>query len=310
MPLRYYEPSASDMVSGELKFSVPAIIDQAFSEWSAAACGPLQFERAFEKEQADIICTSRLAARTSNTRKQQVGIPSRSITRKTQPLINRDSRYTFIGDWQLVKPKSTDRQAVNKEKTVLSTVTHKATIEQWIAPPAVKAPIFMPTKDCDYTRLESGLDLVSGAVLVRTSSEPAFITTTLDHKRIKTRIGSGALALISHVDGKPFVLNLTDRCCGSVVVSIASEGERIRKYSLATGEVIELHKSDEKPFTTHVSAKILLNEAVTNSMGLQLARCHYLSVVRRFNLDRALHKNELQRVLKTAAALAFVAPSK
>mgnify|MGYP003384626058 CR=1 FL=1 len=238
--------------------------------------------------------------------KQQLGLDGTkaSASSKTVALIERDPRYQFSGDWLLLNQTAASSQTAPTAKT--SDGKHTARAEQWVALAKQKAPAFMPTSGAEYCQKDNQLILSSGAVLVRPGREAIFLTTFVDGQKLSVKIASGALALISIIDGKPVVLNLTDRCCSSVVVTLPECLYQTQKVSLSAGEMLELHHRGDKPFTSYLCSKIISQEKLAADIDMQLSRCHYLSAMRRYNIDHALEKPELNRVLKTAAALAHI----
>jgi len=235
--------------------------------------------------------------------KEQLGIPG-SKPAKQVTLIARDSRYQFSGDWISFAPGLAAKSPSNETHAA---GRHEGRIEQWDIVGKSKTAAFMPTKDAVYDNQGAELSLESGAVLVRAETEPAFVNLTLDGHKITVRVTTG-LALVANLDNKPVILNLTDRCCGAVAVYLPQAYGQRHKLNLAVGEIVEVHRKDDKPFTTYVSSKVLTKQELSESHHVQISRCHYLSALRRYNLDKALQKDDLHRVLKTAAALAYVNP--
>lgn len=228
---------------------------------------------------------------------------------QSTPLIARDTRFDFGGDWIPFagsEPDATQTNAAAESKN--SSAKHSVKIEKWVPASKSRAPLFMATSGAAYVNTADHLTLKSGAVIVRAGSEAVTVNIVHNGQNLTVKISSDALALISNFDDKPIVLNLTDRCCGAVVVTTKGEKTEDVRISLGVGEMFEMHQHCDKPFTTYLASKVISNKAAGNGLSYQLTRCHYLSVIRRFNLDKSLQKNDLSRVLKTAAALAHVNP--
>lgn len=235
--------------------------------------------------------------------KAQLSIPGKAFKGARHQLIARDPRFSFTGDWQpLLDSNNHESQPEGKS----TNNTHVGKVEQWDVGKGDDAPLFMPTAQTNYQINGNELVLSSGAVLVRADHRAAFVTVHIDGKKISVRVING-LAFVANVDGKPVILNLTDRCCGAVVAYLPGESGH-HKVNLGVGEIFEIHHKDDKPFTTYVSSKVLTHQQLSSGLHLQVSRCHYLSAMHRYNLDKALKKNDLHRVLKTAAALACVNP--
>ncbi|MBX9685228.1 MAG: hypothetical protein K2X27_00925, partial [Candidatus Obscuribacterales bacterium] len=234
---------------------------------------------------------------------EQLRVPAKQKSKTSNTLIARDPRFEFSRNWIPLLESPASR---HKDETD-SNGRHIAKVEHWDFAKKAKSTLFMPTEDAVFKLSHNQISLESGAVLVRAEKEAALVHSKISGHPFSVRVAAGALALISNVDGKPFVINLTDRCCGAVVATLpGSEGQR--KLSLAVGEIIELFEEHEEPFSTYISSKIIANEKLHLTTKLQLGKCHYTSAMRRYNLDRALEKTDMDRVLKTAAAMVYVNP--
>lgn len=222
-------------------------------------------------------------------------------------LIARDSRYDFSGDWLPFKENPADQKQA-AAPSGQNSIKHTLNVEKWVVSTRYKSPLFMASRGTDYTRGVNELTVTSGSVIVRAGSEPVTVFISHNGNKIPVKISSDALALVSVLDDKPIVLNLTDRCCGAVVVQLPSDKPDQSRLSLGVGEMFELHANHDKPFSTYLASHIIEKKDAGNEQSYQLTRCHYLSVIRRFNLDKSLDRGDLSRVLKTAAALAHVNP--
>lgn len=230
-------------------------------------------------------------------------------SKSQQPaLIARDPRFDFNGEW--IPFAGSEPENTAQEAPGAPAPKHSVRIEKWVASGKGKTPVFMAASQSAYLNTADQLTLKSGAVIVRAGSGPVTVHVVHNGQRFSVKISSDALALISNFDDKPIVLNLTDRCCGAVVVMTKNERAEDTRISLSVGEMFEIHPDSHKPFTTYLASNILTRKAAGDGLSYQLTRCHYLSVIRRFNLDKTLQKNDLTRVLKTAAALAHVNPGK
>lgn len=248
-----------------------------------------------------------LAGSLGNSRgiKEQLHLP-KSKSDKAATLIARDSRFQFSGEWI---PFVTNSLPLGKsaEKLEHTTTRHEGKVEHWAIADKSKMPVFMPTDEANYEKRVNELVLNSGGILIRSYLEPARVSLSIDGKKLSIVVTAG-LALVSTLDNKPVILNLTDRCCGAVAAWLPTKNGDQQKVQLGVGELVEIHKKDDKPFTTYLSSKVLTNQELSERHNVQVGRCHYLSVIRRYNLDRALKKSDLDKVLKTAAAMAYINP--
>lgn len=169
-------------------------------------------------------------------------------------------------------------------------------------------PVFMPTVSATFSKIDDGhLTLHDGAVLVRAGDRPVYVSTKLCHGQVVTCITKGAIALISAFDEKPTILNLTDRRCGAVFVYLPLEhANNTRSLSMKAGEIAEAYKLETKPTSYLVSSRIDINERIGPHCGLLVSQCHYIRAMKKFNLIAALPRNEFERIIKTAAAVAHV----
>ena len=152
---------------------------------------------------------------------------------------------------------------------------------------------------------EEELVIESGAVLFKAGPRP--VVVTLGEKGVSVRVGGGALALMSAFDGRPFVVNLTDRCCGSCVVELRGRAGRPLAVSVAPGELGEV-VSGSPASGGLVGKGVVFRRQLADGHAFELYRLDYGRTLRRYRLSRWLPRQDLERVLKTAAALAFVRP--
>jgi len=216
----------------------------------------------------------------------------------------KDPRFVFVGKWL---PFASN--AVASPVSPVALVTHAGADQQ--SATAVKLgasePAFMPTKDASYTQKNNDhLRLSDGAVLVRAGKWPVYVSTSLDGQDVVTRIAGGSLVLVSAFDGKPTVLNLTDKSLGDVTMTLpTNEGAGSRSIHPKPGQIAEAYKLDCQPTSNIVATRIDLNQRLSDQYGLLVCQCHYLRALKKFNLVATLPKGEMQRVLKTAAAVGY-----
>lgn len=230
-------------------------------------------------------------------------------------LTAKDPRFQFSGEWILF---SADYSASLQNSSPYKPVGFAANsqpvmklgrIERTeVAKPDLSEPAFMPTVDAEYSKVnDEHLVLRDGAVLVRAGDRPVFVSTKLCDEQVVTRIAGGSIAMVSAFDQHPTILNLTDRCCGAVIAYLPSnEKNKTQSITIKAGQIAEAYKLDSKPTSNLVSTRIDVNTAIGSHCGLLVSQCHYIRALKKFNLVAFLPESDLNRVLKTAAAVQYV----
>lgn len=224
-----------------------------------------------------------------------------------------DQRYQYTGVWL---PFASDYQGHPEDDAGGSTQpsptqsnVHQGRVVHTESPPAKPTDAtFMPTENADYSKVhDEHLSLHTGAVLVRAGIRPVFVSVDVHGEKHIVRIAGGAIALISAFDGKAVVVNLTDKCCGALVLYVPTK-EKLKQHSIGikTGQIAEVYAPAQEPNSNLVATKIDYHRRLESGSGVILTQCHYVRTLKKFNLLSVLGKNDLNRVLKTAAAIAHV----
>ena len=167
----------------------------------------------------------------------------------------------------------------------------------------------MPTRDAEFSKIhDKHLNLVDGAILVRAGKEPVEISTTVHGHKVNTKIGGGAIMMVSSFDGKTTLLHLTDKCSGSILSSMPTERKDLKVIALAPGQVAEVYGVQDKPTSNLVATKVHLNERLSEERALLVSQCNYVRALKKFNLVTVMHKDDKARILKTAAAINYIKP--
>lgn len=226
-----------------------------------------------------------------------------------------DSRYQFTGKWM---PFSAEYSASALEESPYKPVALESSetksfkvgkiekIEK--QPTKTSEPAFMPTTNASYSKVnDEHLALHSGAVLVRAGDRPVTVSTNVKRQTVQTKVANGALAMISAFDEKATVLSLTDKCCGALMLYVPTLGSENRHVvSVKPGQVAEIYAPTDTPSSNLVATKVDVNQRIVRDYGLLVSQCHYIRALKKYNLVAALDKNDMNRVLKTAAAIAHV----
>lgn len=231
-------------------------------------------------------------------------------------LIARDSDYEFLGQWipfafdmehKFEAGSGHDRSGQSKSSERSKSPSQTGKVERWDLLDRDGDSVFMPTRNARYEEgRKDELNISKGAVLVKAGKQPVHISANLEGKDFTAKITAGALALVSVVGDRLLVLNLTDRASGAVVLYLPGEHGGAHHVGLGVSEIVEIHKSSDKPQSDHVAVKLLSERPLDESLHIRTARCHYVAAMRRFSLDKALSYRDFNRVLKTAAAMAYV----
>ncbi len=167
--------------------------------------------------------------------------------------------------------------------------------------------VFMPTKNADYSKIAKDNMLVKdGALLVRAGRIPVTVTTKVNGETVSTRIRGGALALISTFDKQTIVINLTDNRLSAVICEVPAPDKRILPITIPSGQIAEVYPVESNTVSNLVAKRVLVNQRTRDDIGLLISDCNYVRTMNKFRLTPALPKHDFNRVLKTAAALAYV----
>lgn len=245
-------------------------------------------------------------------------------------LMKADERYKYTGEWLLFsddyanagvenqaaknsqpQDKIADSKDDNQPKSAEdSNALQKGRVMYVESPsPKVTDPMFMPTENAKYSKVDDEhMALHDGAVLVRAGERPVFVSVTVNGEKNTVRIAGGAFALISAFDSKSVIVNLTDKCCGALILYVpSSEKDKQHSIALKTGQIAEVYAQNKMPPNSNlVASKIDCHRQLESGIGIILSQCHYVRTLKKFNLLSVLGKRDLNRVLKTAAAIAHV----
>lgn len=238
-------------------------------------------------------------------------------TQDLAALAAQDPRFDFTGEWI---PFSSDYSAQSGAVAPFQPVSfdssqsakHFGGIERTeFLRGKFTEPVFMPTMEAAYKKLNNDhVKLIDGAILVKAGERPVFVSTKLCDEQVITRISGGSIALVSAFEQKPTVLNLTDKCCGAVMLYLpAAETDQHHCLNLHAGRIAEAYRIDtHQPTSNLVATRIEVNRRIGKHCGLLVSQCNYLRAMKKFNLVAALPEDDFKRVLKTAAALQYARP--
>lgn len=228
-------------------------------------------------------------------------------------LTTADPRYKFSGEWipfSSYYSSENDRSQKYYRQvayTALPTAQFGHIERNEPSSKSAGEPLFMPTVDAAFSKIGNDhLKLRDGAIIVRSGDHPVFVSTSVNGKRLMTRLSGGSLVMISGFDSKSIVLNLTDKCCGAVALYLPAKQTNSNTMNMLAGQIAEVYSLNSKPNSNLVATEIAVNHRIgVSDLGLLISDCHYIRAIKRFNLSTVLPKHEMERVLKTAAALAY-----
>ena len=174
---------------------------------------------------------------------------------------------------------------------------------------AGKGAAFMPTRGARYGTLSRNeLMIADGAVLVKGADDPIIVSAEVNRQKVMTSIKSGAVVMVSAVDGRLTILNLTEKALDSCVIYMPGPGgARHKTITVGNGQVAELYIDDGmEPPSTVLAFRVIDKKKLEGGVGLLLAKYDYLAAMKRFNLNFALPAPDLNKVLKTMAATAYM----
>ncbi len=241
------------------------------------------------------------------------GLRPQSQPNQPKVEIARDKRYNFSGTWLPVEVDGlalaqieSDSEDIVKDNAS-TTRKGKAVFYTSSNSSHVKVSQFMPTAQAHYTRVTNNeLEIRDGAVIVKPGSEPLFVSTTTKGKKVMTKVDTGAMAMISNMNDEAMVMNLTDCHCGSCMMC-CSDGEQSDKKAVSVpvevGQMAAVCGAGTKHSAEpYVATKVMCRHKISTGLSVSVCQWHCVSALRRFNLDKALGRKDLQRVIKTAAA--------
>lgn len=226
-------------------------------------------------------------------------------------MVERDKRYDFAREWTTF---TAEELVADDDAVVAGEPIHPAMSELHAGkvvhtaksqPSKGKEPAFMPTSSARITKVgPDELTIADGAVLLRAGNRPFFVTTNVGGQKIRTRIHGNVLSLVSVLDNRLTIANLTDLCCGACTAYVpSSKPGQFHSVYVSIGEIAEIRPPEEKESKTlPIATKMLSSHKLADGMQMQVFRYHFFSLFKRFNIAQALPKEDLTKVLKTQAA--------
>src|SRR5262249_21976432 len=142
------------------------------------------------------------------------------------------------------------------------------------------------------------LMIADGAVLVKGADYPIIVSAEVNRRKVMTNIKAGAVVMVSSLDGRLTVMNLTESALDSCVIYMPGPGgARHKTITVGNGQVAELYIDDGmEPPSTVLAYRIIDKKKLEGGVGLLLAKYDYMAAMKRFNLSFALPASDLNKV--------------
>lgn len=196
--------------------------------------------------------------------------------------------YQFGSSWEQFPSPAPPNAAVSDTASPVGTATPAS---------------FLPTNDCKFQRIsDEHLALKQGAILVRAGKKPVFVSQNVGGQKIVTRITGGALTMISAAGGNCLVLNLTDKCCGALVLYPPSaDGKGSSPVHVSAGMVAEVYPAGGKTLSGEIASGTVSEKPCAADLTLLLSTCDYAKALVAWNLEGILTTDDLERIAKKSA---------
>lgn len=203
---------------------------------------------------------------------------------------------------ELETPSVASAEVVKAESGPPGAYEARSNFDDVWTPKTLALGSFIPTITTRVDKLsDTALKLIKGAVIVRAPASAVTVSTAFGGDS-SVVVRAKAVAMVSVYDDKLVVFNLTDTCCGSVQVH-ARHGEKKTVVDIDSGQIAEVYDDNQQPNSNLVATRVLVNKRLSEHRCLLVSQVHYIRAMKRFQLGSTLPKPELDRVLKTAAAM-------
>jgi hypothetical protein len=220
-------------------------------------------------------------------------------------LVARDPRYSFTGRWHPVVEGQTAIAMAPGVMTLPAVVPRTARID---ANSAGVAQI-MPATASDYAlTAENEITLTEGAMLIKGGNKPLYVLLPLATDNAVVRVEEGTFAMVSNFGGHISIANLADSHDAACRVLLTDRARKAYgEMPVRIGYMVEIY-GNEKPTGEHriASYSTLRQLRLSNGYTVETMRLNYPHAFKRFNLTRALSQEDFNRLVKTAAALAYL----
>ena len=152
--------------------------------------------------------------------------------------------------------------------------------------PGTTEAAFLPTDGSGFAKInDEHLSLNSGAVIVRASQKPVFVSQTISGEKVMTRIARGAVVMVSNFDGHSTVLNLGESCCGALMSYVpAADGKGLSAVSVPAGQILEVLPTAAPASIEKLALNIAVDKVCSNKVRMLQAHCDYPLALKRYNL--------------------------
>ena len=242
-------------------------------------------------------------------RDQVIGINRSRVPGDTGKIVARDPRYNFSGRWWRVQP---DQTRVAMLPGGMEARTFLRVIPRMTAATTggtMDLAAIMPTVDAAYSiTSENEMTLVNGAMLVKGGKQPFNMLLPIGNDTAVVRIEEGTLAMVSNFGQHVSVANLADTHRTACLTLLTDrQNQKVGELPARVGQMIEIYPNALAQGENRDASYISTHQIrLSNGLTVETMRLNYPHALKRFNLAGVLSSDELRRVVKTAAAVAYV----
>jgi hypothetical protein len=233
--------------------------------------------------------------------------PDRNYVPEPTPglLVQRDPRYSFNGHWLPIIEGQTQvamAPGANTFYRVIPRVSQATTGD-------TSVPHVMQTADASYALTAANeVTLTQGALLVKGGRTPFHILMPMKNDTAVVQIEQGTFAMVSNLDGRVTVANLADtHNTGCMTMLTDRPNKTYGEMPVRIGYMIEIYPNESPAAENRIASYSTLRQLrLANGLSVETMRVNYPYAFKRFNLTRALPDADFRRLVKTAAAVAYL----
>lgn len=239
-------------------------------------------------------------------RERILGPDRNTLPDSTGVIVARDPRYTFSGRWSPIIPSPTQVATLPNVLEFPAVIVPRTSgsIEKSI----VSAQI-MPTTGTSYTvSAPDEVSFTEGALLIKGGDAPLHVLMPIGNDNAVVRIEHGTFAMVSNFGGRVTVTNLSDTHNSGCVVLLTDKNRRTYgEMPVRIGYMVEVYPNTIQTGENRLVAYTVLNQLrLSNGFSVETTRINYPRAFKRFNISRNISTTDLQRIVKSAAAVSYM----
>jgi hypothetical protein len=240
-------------------------------------------------------------------REQVVG-PDRNYVPPTRGvMVARDGRYSFTGRWMPVVEGQT--QVAMSPSAGSSTLLRVIPRISDATTGDTTVPQIMQTADADFALTAANeVTLNKGALLVKGGKQPFHILMPMKNDVSVVRVEEGTFAMVSNLDGRATIANLADSHQDGCMTMLTDRAHKTYgEMPVRIGYMLEIYGNELPAAENRIASYSTLRQLrLENGLSVETMRVNYPFAFKRFNLTRALSEADFKRLVKTAAAVAYL----